>query len=200
MRTKTHSAAIGKLAKNTLCSNKKQFSILFFTILLSTCMLFCVFTLGITWLDLSRLQNTRLFGAEYDATVANGFTQEQKDILLADSKVQTVGSLSYAGYVKSTQEDDTIDVGLLWCDEVYWETQSAPARTSLEGHYPEEKYELLVTREALNACGEGSLSCGDRFYTRRILSSAVSGRAMGTRPSSMSPMPSIRTAATPWMS
>lgn len=134
MRAKTHSAAIGKLAKNTLRSNKKQFSILFFTILLSTCMLFCVFTLGMTWLDLSRLQNTRLFGAEYDATVANGFTREQKDILLADPKVQTVGSLSYAGYVKSTEEDDTIDVGLLWCDEVYWETQSAPARTNFEGH------------------------------------------------------------------
>ena len=134
MRAKTHSAAIGKLAKNTLRSNKKQFSILFFTILLSTCMLFCVFTLGMTWLDLSRLQNTRLFGAEYDATVANGFTREQKDILLANPKVQTVGSLSYAGYVKSTQEDDTIDVGLLWCDEVYWETQSAPARTNFEGH------------------------------------------------------------------
>ena len=163
MRAKTHSAAIGKLAKNTLRSNKKQFSILFFTILLSTCMLFCVFMLGMTWLDLSRLQNTRLFGAEYDATVANGFTREQKDILLANPKVQTVGSLSYAGYVKSTQEDDTIDVGLLWCDEVYWETQSAPARTSLEGHYPKKKHELLVTREALNACGEGSLSCGDSF-------------------------------------
>ena len=54
-------------------------------------------------------------------------------------------------------------MGLLWCDEVYWETQSAPARTSLEGHYPKKKHELLVTREALNACGEGSLSCGDSF-------------------------------------
>lgn len=51
---------INKLAKNSVKSNKKQYGILFFTIVLSAFMLFCVFTIGLTYLDSSRLQNTRL--------------------------------------------------------------------------------------------------------------------------------------------
>ena len=62
--------------------------ILFFTVALSAFMIFGVFTIGITYLDLSRLQNTRLFGAEYDATVINGFTEEQKTILTENPDIQ----------------------------------------------------------------------------------------------------------------
>lgn len=109
-------------------------------------MIFGVFTIGITYLDLSRLQNTRLFGAEYDATVINGFTEEQKTILTENPDIQSVGTLSYAGYVKSTDADDTINIGLIWCDPVYWEQQSAPARTMVEGIYPKKENELMVTK------------------------------------------------------
>ena len=139
MLANNNKAIINKLAQNTVKTNKRQFMILFFTVALSAFMIFGVFTIGITYLDLSRLQNTRLFGAEYDATVINGFTEEQKTILTENPDIQTVGALSYAGYVKSTDADDTINVGLIWCDPVYWEQQSAPARTMVEGTYPVER-------------------------------------------------------------
>ena len=161
MLANNNKAIINKLAKNTVKTNKKQFMILFFTVALSAFMIFGVFTIGITYLDLSRLQNTRLFGAEYDATVINGFTEEQKTILTENPDIQSVGTLSYAGYVKSTDADDTINVGLIWCDPVYWEQQSAPARTMVEGSYPVERKELLVTKEALKECGKESLTLGD---------------------------------------
>ena len=115
MLANNNKAIINKLAQNTVKTNKRQFMILFFTVALSAFMIFGVFTIGITYLDLSRLQNTRLFGAEYDATVINGFTEEQKTILTENPDIQTVGALSYAGYVKSTDADDTINVGLIWC-------------------------------------------------------------------------------------
>ena len=161
MLANNNKAIINKLAQNTVKTNKRQFMILFFTVALSAFMIFGVFTIGITYLDLSRLQNTRLFGAEYDATVINGFTEEQKTILTENPDIQTVGALSYAGYVKSTDADDTINVGLIWCDPVYWEQQSAPARTMVEGSYPVERKELLVTKEALKECGKESLTLGD---------------------------------------
>lgn len=161
MLANNNKAIINKLAQNTVKTNKRQFMILFFTVALSAFMIFGVFTIGITYLDLSRLQNIRLFGAEYDATVINGFTEEQKTILMENPDIQTVGALSYAGYVKSTDADDTINVGLIWCDPVYWEQQSAPARTMVEGTYPVEKNELLVTKEALKECGKESLTLGD---------------------------------------
>ena len=42
---------INKLAKNTVRTNKRQFTILFFTIALSAFMLFAVLTVGIAYLD-----------------------------------------------------------------------------------------------------------------------------------------------------
>ena len=76
---------LNKLAKNTLRRNKKQMSILFLTICLSAFMLFSVFTLGITYLDLGRQQDTRLNGAEYDIALMNGFTEQQKESLEENS-------------------------------------------------------------------------------------------------------------------
>lgn len=66
MLANNNEAIINKLAKNSVKTNKKQYAILFFTIILSAFMLFCVFTIGMTYLNSSRLQNTRLNGAEYD--------------------------------------------------------------------------------------------------------------------------------------
>src|SRR5699024_9468678 len=155
---------LNKLAKNTLRRNKKQMSILFLTICLSAFMLFSVFTLGITYLDLSRQQDTRLNGAEYDIALMNGFTEQQKESLEENSFARSVGTESYAGYIKSTEYDDTVDTGLLWCDQTFWEEQMAPARTKTEGFYPKEKDQLMVTREGLKALGKEDLQIGDRLF------------------------------------
>ena len=80
MLANNNKAIINKLAQNSIKTNKKQYTILFFTIILSAFMLFCVFTIGMTYLDSSRFQNTRLNGAEYDIATMNGFTPEQLKI------------------------------------------------------------------------------------------------------------------------
>ncbi len=154
---------IGKLAKNSMRTNRKQYGILFFTILLSAFMLLSVFTIGISYLASSRLQNTRLNGAEYDIAVMNGFSPRQLEALRQNKQVQSVGIESYAGFIKSTEFDQTVEIGLLWCDEIFWEEQRGPARTQLEGHYPQKKNELMVTKEFLKACGNEKLSVGDSF-------------------------------------
>lgn len=163
MLANNNKAIINKLAKNTIQTNKRKFGTLFFTVALSAFMLFSVFTIGITYLDLSRLQNTRLYGAEFDAALVNGFSEEQKEVLMENPDIQTVGSLSYAGYVRSTDADDTVNLGLLWCDDTFWKIQHLPVRTRVEGHYPQKENELMVTRKALKDCGKESLSLGDSF-------------------------------------
>lgn len=154
---------ISKLANNTLQTNKRQFTILFVSIALSAFMLFSIFTIGLTYLDLSRLQNTRLYGLEYDISIINGFTEKQKEILKNNSNVQTVGIQTYCGSVKSTDADDTVSVGMLWGDKTFWESQKSPAITEMNGHYPKAENELLATEETLKACGKDSLSTGDHF-------------------------------------
>ena len=130
MLANNNQAVIARLARNSVKTNRKQYGILFFTILLSAFMLFCVFTIGTAYLEASRLQNTRLNGAEYDIATMNGFTAEQRKILQQNPDIQSVGMESYAGFVKSTEFDDTVEIGLLWCDEVFWDQQMSPARQS----------------------------------------------------------------------
>ena len=161
MLVNNNHSVIDRLAKNTVRANKRQFLILFLTILLSSFMLFSVFTIGLTYLDLSRLQNTRLYGSEYDVAVMNGFTEDQKEILIHHSDIKSVGMLAYCGSVKSSDSDHSVNAGFLWGDETYWESQKAPAITKMNGHYPKIRNELLATEETLEACGKSSLSVGD---------------------------------------
>lgn len=152
MFANNNKAIINKLAKNSVSSNKKQYGILFFTIILSAFMLLSVLTIGLTYLDSSRLQNTRLNGSEYDIATMNGFTPGQLNILQQNKNIQSVGIESYAGFVKSSEFDNTVELGLLWCDDVFWDNLMAPARTKLDGHYPQSKNELMVTQDILKAC------------------------------------------------
>ncbi len=161
MLANNNRSVIDKLAKNTVRTNRRQFLILFLTILLSSFMLFSVFTIGLTYLDLSRLQNTRLYGSEYDIAIMNGFTEDQKENLIHHSDIKSVGALAYCGNVKSSDSDRSVNSGFLWGDKTYWESQKAPAITEMKGHYPQTRNELLATEEVLEACGKSSLSVGD---------------------------------------
>ncbi len=163
MLANNNRSVIDKLAKNTVRTNKRQFLILFLTILLSAFMIFSVFTIGLTYLDLSRLQNTRLYGSEYDVALMNGFTEDQREILIHHSGVKSVGALAYCGNVKSSDSDRSVNAGFLWGDKTYWERQKAPAITEMKGHYPQARNELLATEEVLETCGKSALSVGDRL-------------------------------------
>lgn len=163
MLPNNNQAVISRLAVNGARHEKGKFSVLLFSVILASFLLFSVFTAGEAWLKLSRLQNTRLYGAEYDMVLANGFTGEQQEFLLDNDKVESVGIQTYAGYVRSTNLDETADTGLLWCDETFWEKQQLPARTEFKGHYPEKYNELLVTKNALERCGLKGYDIGDSF-------------------------------------
>ena len=149
MLANNNEAIINKLAKNSVKTNKKQYAILFFTIILSAFMLFCVFTIGMTYLQ----QN---------------------------ENIRSVGIESYAGFIQSTEYDKTVEIGLLWCDEVFWDNLMSPARTKLDGHYPQNKNELMVTKDILKTCGNENLSVGDSliltYENRRICYQWYMGR------------------------
>lgn len=74
-----------------------------------------------------------------------------------------MGQQAYAGFVQSTEADDTVSVGLVWDDEVLWNVQRAAVITAQEGRYPEAANEVMAHRDALAACGLASLGVGDHF-------------------------------------
>ncbi|MEE0434658.1 MAG: FtsX-like permease family protein [Peptococcaceae bacterium] len=154
---------IYRLAQGILRREWKQTLILFLAIALAAFLLFSVLTTGLSYLELSRLQDTRMYGAERDLIIASGFDEEQYQQLLADERIESVGQEAYAGFIRSTEADETVSVGLIWDDETLWNVQRANVVTAQEGHYPEAFNELMVSREALAQCGLPDLGVGDRF-------------------------------------
>ena len=153
---------IKRIAKTNLKSNFRRSITMIFAVLLSSFLLFSVFTVGLTYLKMNKLQNIRLNGADFDA-VLYGVTEEQKTILDNDENVKQFGILTVAGAVRETETDKTPGVGLLYADAVLWDDMMSPTRTFLLGKYPTNENEIMVTEDALKKCGFENKKTGDEI-------------------------------------
>ena len=153
---------IKRIAKTNLKSNFRRSITMILAVLLSSFLLFSVFTVGLTYLKMNKLQNIRLNGADFDA-VLYGVTKEQKTILDNDENVKQFGILTVAGAVRETETDKTPGVGLLYADAVLWDDMMSPTRTFLQGKYPTNENEIMVTEEALKKCGFENKKTGDEI-------------------------------------
>lgn len=153
---------IKRIAKTNLKSNFRRSITMILAALLSSFLLFSVFTVGLTYLKMNKLQNIRLNGADFDA-VLYGVTEEQQTILDNDENVKQFGILTVAGAVRETETDKTPGVGLLYADAVLWDDMMSPTRTFLQGKYPTNENEIMVTEEALKKCGFENKKTGDEI-------------------------------------
>lgn len=153
---------IKRIAKTNLKSNFRRSITMILAVLLSSFLLFSVFTVGLTYLKMNKLQNIRLNGADFDA-VLYGVTEEQQTILNNDENVKQFGILTVAGAVRETETDKTPGVGLLYADAVLWDDMMSPTRTFLQGKYPTNENEIMVTEEALKKCGFENKKTGDEI-------------------------------------
>lgn len=155
-------AVIRKMARNSLKANKRKTVTLYLAILLSAFMIFTIFTVGVTFFKLQRVQNIRMSGAEFDA-IMYGVTDEQRELCENDPDIILTGTIGVCGWVEETKRDATPNVGLIWADGVYWSEMMEPVRTELEGSYPTAPDEVMATRSALKECGYEDLKVGDTF-------------------------------------
>lgn len=162
MLKNNNQSVIKRIAKTNLKSNFRRSITMIFAVLLSSFLLFSVFTVGLTYLKMNKLQNIRLNGADFDA-VLYGVTEEQQTILDNDENVKQFGILTVAGAVRETETDKTPGVGLLYADAVLWDDMMSPTRTFLQGKYPTNENEIMVTEEALKKCGFENKKTGDEI-------------------------------------
>lgn len=162
MLKNSNQAVVKRLAKNNLKSNRRRSLSMVLAIMLSSFLLFSVFTVGATYLKMQRQQNIRLNGAEFDA-IMYGISEEQKEILEENPTVEHYGVVMVSGVVAETEADKTPGVGLLYADDTYWKKMMAPARKFVKGHYPVEENEVMVTEDALKKCGFSDKKIGDEI-------------------------------------
>lgn len=153
---------IDRMAAGSLKHNRGRNLIIFLSIVLASFMLFSIFTVGITYFQMQKVQNIRLNGGEYDA-VLYGITPEQREKCENDPDIRRAGILALSGYLESTQGDDTVEAACIWCDPVLWDEIMAPAREWVKGTYPQEEDQVMVTEEGLEKAGLAGLTVGDHF-------------------------------------
>lgn len=151
---------IRKMAWNNLKENKRKTITLFLTVLLSSFMIFTIFTVGSSYFKLQRIQNIRISGADFDA-IMYGVMDEQKQMCENNPDIVRTGITGVCGWVEKTDKDSTPNVGLIWADDEYWSQMMKPVREKLEGKYPAAFNEIMVTKAALKECGYENLKVGD---------------------------------------
>ena len=62
-----NNAVVKRMAHHSLKTGKRRTVTLFLAIFLSAFMIFTIFTVGVTYFKLQKIQNIRLSGAEFDA-------------------------------------------------------------------------------------------------------------------------------------
>lgn len=164
MLANNNQGVIRRMARRSLASSRRRTVIMGLAVALSAFMLFSVFTVGITWFHMYHLQNIRLAGGDFDA-VMYGMTEEQREKCEENPDIDRIGIAAVAGSVLSTDYDNTVNVGCIWADDVYWNDIMAPARTQVKGSYPQEENEVMLTQGALETCGfeDMGLGIGDTF-------------------------------------
>lgn len=151
---------IKKMARNALKVNKRKTITLFLAVLLSSFLVFTIFTVGDSYFRLYKIQNIRMSGAKFDA-IMYGVTEKQKEMCENNPDIVLTGTMGVCGWVEKTDQDSTPDVGLVWADEVFWTQMMASVREKLEGTYPTAFNEIMVTKNALKECGYENLGVGD---------------------------------------
>ncbi|MBC5714786.1 ABC transporter permease [Roseburia sp. BX1005] len=151
---------IKRMARNALKENRRKTITLFLAVLLSSFLVFTIFTVGDSYFRFQKIQNIRMSGAEFDA-IMYGVTDEQKQMCENNPDIVLTGTAGVCGWVEKTDQDSTPNVGLIWADDGYWTQMMEPVREKLEGSYPTALDEIMVTKSALKECGYEDLEVGD---------------------------------------
>ena len=148
MLKNTNNAVVKRMARHSLKTGRRRTATMFLAVFLSSFMIFTIFTVGVTYFKMLKIQNIRMSGAKFDALMY-GVTDEQAQKCENNPDITLTGFLGICGWIEKTDRDDTPSVGLGWADENYWSKMMKPAREKLEGEYPVAEDEIMVTREAL---------------------------------------------------
>ena len=151
---------IKRMAWNAIKVNRRKTITLFLAVLLSSFLVFTIFTVGDSYFRLQKIQNIRMSGAEFDA-IMYGVTDEQRQMCENNPDIVLTGTAGVCGWVEKTDQDSTPNVGLIWGDDGYWTQMMEPVREKLEGRYPTALDEIMVTKSALKECGYEDLDVGD---------------------------------------
>lgn len=176
---KIQNKAVQRIVRRNFKKNRLQNTILILAVILVTVLMTVMFGAGISMVNNVQLANERIQG-----TLANGFLWEasRNEMEEADT-LDEISEVGYQQYVAEAlvaeQMGNNNLIAMTAYDEVEWEQHILPTISGLEGKYPENENEVMISEWSLEKLGvkepEDWYGCHNRVSDtfRRDISAGV---------------------------
>lgn len=143
---------IRDIAAKTYKANLKRNLFTIFSIVITTFMITAILAIAVSYQKTISVQRVRMNGMRYDISLTEP-EEKQVEQIRAMSTVAEAG-LSVKCAVAEKYNGKYLDeLQFYWLDRTAWEQQCIPALEYYEGAYPEGKFEIMLSVQALQGMG-----------------------------------------------
>ena len=153
MHANRNKKAVKRVEKRMMKANRIRNLFAVFAIILTTFMITTVFSLGINYAENMKLMQVRTEGTTADVSLAMP-TKAQEQQIRDLEYVKTVGTQYMVGSVtEKNDEGRELSIALQYYDNTEWEEHYQEAIKDLEGKYPSDENEIMLSEDALSQLG-----------------------------------------------
>lgn len=153
MHANRNKKAVKRVEKGMMKANRIRNLFAVFAIILTTFMITTVFSLGINYAENMKLMEVRTTGTTADVSLAMP-TKAQEQQIRDLEYVKTVGTQYMVGSVtEKNDEGRELSIALQYYDNTEWEEHYQEAIKDLEGKYPSDENEIMLSEDALSQLG-----------------------------------------------
>lgn len=153
MHANRNEGAIKKVEKGMMKANHIRNTFAVLAVVLTTFMITTVFSLGINYMQNMELSSVRTAGSNADVTL-NAPTSEQEQQIRSLDYVKTIGTRYMVGSaVQTNSEGRESSIAIQYYDETEWEQHFKEAISNINGSYPTQENEIMLSEDALEQLG-----------------------------------------------
>lgn len=186
MHANRNKKAVKRVEKGMMKANRIRNLFAVFAIVLTTFMITTVFSLGINYMENMKLMQVRTAGTTANASLAMP-TEKQEQQIKNLEYVKTVGTQYMVGSVaEKNDEGRDLSIALSYYDPTEWEKHYKETIKDIEGKYPSDENEIMLSEDALSQLGmkEPKVCCfdegtGNTFDLNRIQIAPLSNGKQG---------------------
>lgn len=169
-------AIVKKLIKRIISSDKRRNFFIIAAITLTTFMIASVFSVGMSFYNSQKMQETRLMGTKAHAALSQP-TNTQIEHLKNLDYIKSVGISNNVAFVESTPQMGDMSLTLRYLDKTEWQEYRAPAFMNIVGSYPQKANEIMIPLWVLERLGITDPKIGMSIslsYTTNMLTTTAS--------------------------
>lgn len=153
MHANRNKSAVKRVEKGMMKANRIRNLFAVLAIVLTTFMITTVFSLGINYMENMKLMQVRTAGTTANASLAMP-TAEQEQQIKNLEYVKTIGTQYMVGSVaEKNDEGRELSIALSYYDTTEWEKHYKETIKDLEGKYPSNENEIMLSEDALSQLG-----------------------------------------------